>query len=121
MVQDEGSGQSPEKLEAGSFRLVSAGSIWKLVHVAFRVLSLLVALALVLIDLQFVLGLFLWTRGVAENFRALALAPLFLILGELAATTPRLLVVALIVFRDVHAACGLLLVHIERFVPRRAQ
>ena len=87
-----------EKIETGSFRLVSAASIWKLVHIAFRVLSLLVALALVLIDLHFVLSLFPWTRGVAENFRALTLAPLFLLMGELAGTVPRLLVIALIVF-----------------------
>jgi small-conductance mechanosensitive channel len=86
-----------KKIETGSFQLVSAASIWKLIHIAFRILSLLLALFLVLLDLHFVLSLFPWTRGVADNFRALALAPVFWILSELEATAPGLLVIALIV------------------------
>ena len=87
-----------KRIETGSFQLVSAASIWKLVHIAFRLLSLMVALFLVLVELHFVLSLFPWTRGAAENFRTVVLTPLFLILGELEATAPGLLVIALIVF-----------------------
>src|SRR5262249_36482775 len=47
-----------ERIERGSSRLISAASIWKAVHGASALITLFVALALVLLDLQFVLGLF---------------------------------------------------------------
>jgi len=87
-----------EKFEKSSLQIVSAASIWKLVRSAFRLLSLLVALSLVLIELHFVLGLFPWTRDTAENLRTLTLAPPLLILSRLLTILPRLLVIALIVF-----------------------
>ena len=57
-----------KRIETGSFQLVSAASIWKLVHIAFRILSLMVALFLVLVELHFVLSLFPWTRGAQTTF-----------------------------------------------------
>jgi small-conductance mechanosensitive channel len=85
-----------EKIETGSFRFISAVSIWKAVHAAFRIVVLLLALALVIVGIHFVLMVFPWTRGFAENFKHLALAPLFAVLGELIGTTPKLLVIVLI-------------------------
>ncbi|MGH7933326.1 MAG: mechanosensitive ion channel family protein [Candidatus Binataceae bacterium] len=87
-----------EKIETKSLRLVSAASIWRVVRMGFTLLSLLIALSLVLFYLHFVLSLFPWTRGYAENFRMLTIAPLLLLLGELASTAPKLLLIALIVF-----------------------
>lgn len=87
-----------QKLETRALWLVSAASIWRVVRVVFTFLSLFVALALILIYCHFVLGLFPWTRGLAANFRALTLTPLLLLLGALAGTAPKLLVIALIVF-----------------------
>jgi small-conductance mechanosensitive channel len=87
-----------QKLETRASRLVNAASIWRVFRAVFTLLSLFVALALILIYFHFVLGLFPWTRGLAANFRALTLTPLLLLLGELASTAPKLLVIALIVF-----------------------
>src|SRR4029077_14264000 len=44
-----------EKIETGSFRFISAVSIWKAVHAAFRIVVLLLALALVIVGIHFVL------------------------------------------------------------------
>ena len=87
-----------QRLETTASRLVSAASIWRVVRFVSRLLSLSVALALTLIYVHFILGLFPWTRGFAADFRALTVAPLLLLLGELAGTVPKLLVIAVIVF-----------------------
>jgi small-conductance mechanosensitive channel len=87
-----------QKLESKSFRLVSAASVWRIVHVVFRITSLLVSLSLILFYSHFTLGLFPWTRSYAENFRSLTITPLLALLGQLASTAPKLLVVALIAF-----------------------
>ena len=87
-----------QELETTALRLVSAASIWRVVRVVFRLLSLSVALALILIYVHLIFGLFPWTRGIAANFRALTFTRLALLLGELAGTVPKLLVIALIVF-----------------------
>ena len=86
-----------EQIERGTFRLVSAASIWRMVHVASALLSLFTAAALTFIYCHFVLSLFPWTRGFADSFRTWALAPLFAVVRELVSTTPKLLVIALIV------------------------
>jgi len=87
-----------QKIETKSLRLISAASVWRVVRVGFTLLSLLVALSLILIYFHFILGLFPWTRGYAENFRALTIGPLLLLLGELANIAPKLLAIALIAF-----------------------
>ncbi len=86
-----------EKIEKGTYRIMNAAWIWRAVHVASAGLSLLTATALSFICLHFVLSLFPWTRGAANNVRSMALAPLFALLGELTSMTPKLLVIALIV------------------------
>ena len=86
-----------EQIERGTFRLVSAASIWRVLHVASALLSLFTAAAITFIYCHFVLSLFPWTRGFANSFRTWALAPLFVVLRELISTTPKLLVIALIV------------------------
>ncbi len=86
-----------EKIETRAHRLVSARSIWRAVHAGFRILSVLAAGALLFIYVHFVLGLFPWTRGFAEHFRHLVLAPIIMLLSEAAAAVPNLLLVALII------------------------
>jgi small-conductance mechanosensitive channel len=87
-----------QKIETRSLRFVSAASVWRVVRVVFAALSIFVALSLVLLYFHFVLALFPWTRGYAENFRAFTITPLLLLLRQLADTLPKLLMIVLVVF-----------------------
>jgi len=71
-----------EKIEKGTFRVISAAWIWRAVHVACAGLSLFAAIALAFIYLHFVFRLFPWTRGFADSVRTLALVPLFAVLAR---------------------------------------
>src|SRR5215469_1947954 len=85
-----------EHIEEGSLRLISAASIWRALHIAFRIFGLFAAVACSLFYLHFVLRLFPWTRGYADSFRTVALAPVFAVLGAVLGATPKLLVIVLI-------------------------
>lgn len=86
-----------ERIEKGTFRLISAASIWRVLHVLATLLGLFGAVALAVIYLHLVLNLFPWTRALAHNVRSLALMPLFVVLSDLASTTPKILVIVLVV------------------------
>ena len=86
-----------EHIESGTFRLVSAGSIWIVVRFIVRLASLVAALALFYAYLHIVLNLFPWTRGLAGNLRALTVAPLLALAGEMLASIPSLLVIFVII------------------------
>jgi small-conductance mechanosensitive channel len=86
-----------ENIESRAHRLVSAHSIWRAVHAAFRMLSVLAAVVLTFVYIHFVLGLFPWTRVYAVNFRHLAFAPLNLLVSRAIASVPNLLLIAVIV------------------------
>lgn len=85
------------EIETRAYRLVSARSIWQAVHVVFKVLSAAGVAVLLFIYIQFVLGLFPWTRGYAENFRHIVLGPLAMLVDRVTAAIPDLLLIALIV------------------------
>ena len=86
-----------ENIESRAHRLVSAHSIWRAFHAAFRILSLLAAVALTFVYIHFVLGLFPFTRVYAVNFRHFAFAPLNLVVSTAIASVPNLLLIAVIV------------------------
>jgi small-conductance mechanosensitive channel len=86
-----------ENIETKAYRLVSAASIWRAIHALFIALCVTVAAAVLIICLHFLLDLFPWTRAYAENFRHLALVPLFFLMREAAAVVPNLLLIALFV------------------------
>jgi small-conductance mechanosensitive channel len=86
-----------EHLESGTFRLVSAGSIWIAIRFTIRLLALITALALLYGYLHIVLNLFPWTRSLSANLGALTVAPLLVLVKELAAAIPNLLIIFVII------------------------
>lgn len=86
-----------EHIESGTFRLISAGSIWLAIRFTIRFLTLVAALALFYAYLHIVLDFFPWTRPLSANLRALTLAPLLVPANELVAAIPSLLIIFLIV------------------------
>ncbi len=86
-----------EHLESGTFRLITAESIWIAIRFTIRLLSLIAVLALLYGYLHIVLDLFPWTRSVSSNLRALTLAPLLVLMNELAAAIPSLLIIFVII------------------------
>jgi small-conductance mechanosensitive channel len=86
------------QIEEGSFRIISEHSVWSAVHFVFRLFSLLAALALFYIYLDFVLALYPWTRGFATNLREATLAPVLALCRGILGSIPDILVLALIVF-----------------------
>jgi small-conductance mechanosensitive channel len=86
-----------ENIESRAHRLVSAQSIWRAFHAAFRILRVLAAVVLSFVYIHFVLGLFPWTRVYAVNFRHLAFAPMNLLVSRAIGSVPNLLLIAVIV------------------------
>lgn len=86
-----------EHIESGTFRLISAGSIWLAIRFTFRFLTLVAALALFYTYLHIVLDFFPWTRPLSANIRALTLAPVLVLVNELLAAIPSLLIIFVIV------------------------
>jgi len=86
-----------EHIESGTFRLISAGSIWLAIRFTIRFLTLVAALALFYAYLHIVLDFFPWTRGLSANLRALTVAPLLVLANELVAAIPRLLIIFVII------------------------
>jgi small-conductance mechanosensitive channel len=86
-----------EHIESGTFKLISAGSIWVVVRFIVRLASLVAALALMYAYLHIVLNLFPWTRALSGNLRALTVTPFVALAGEVLASIPSLLVIFVIV------------------------
>jgi small-conductance mechanosensitive channel len=86
-----------EHVESGTFRLISARSIWLAIRFTIRFLTLVAALALFYAYLHIVLDFFPWTRALSANLGALTVAPLLVLANELLAAIPRLLIIFVIV------------------------
>jgi small-conductance mechanosensitive channel len=86
-----------DKIESGTFRLIRAGWIWIGVRFIVRLVMGIASIAILYTFLHIVLNYFPWTRPVAVHLRALTLAPLLALAGELAAAIPSLLIIVLIV------------------------
>ena len=86
-----------DQIESETFRLVRAGWIWIGVRFIVRLVIGIASLAIFYAYLQIVLNYFPWTRPVSVHLRALILAPLLALGGELAAAIPSLVIVLLIV------------------------
>jgi small-conductance mechanosensitive channel len=86
-----------EQIESGTFRLIRAGWIWIGVRFIVRLVMGIASFAIFYAYLHIVLNLFPWTRPVSVHLRALTLAPLLALAGEVAAAIPSLLILLLIV------------------------
>ncbi len=86
-----------EHVESGTFRLISAGSIWLAIRFTIRLLTLVAALGFFYAYLHIVLDVFPWTRALSASLRALTVAPLLVLANELLAAIPRLLIIFLII------------------------
>ncbi len=86
-----------EHVETGTFRLISAGSIWLVIRFTTRLLTLVAVIALFYAYLHIVLDIFPWTRALSASLRALTFAPLLVLANELLAAIPRLLILFLII------------------------
>ena len=86
-----------EKMESRTFRLISAESIWIIVRLILRLLTLIAGLALFYAYLHIVLDLFPWTRGLLVGLRALTVAPFLVLIGEILAAIPSLLIIFVII------------------------
>lgn len=86
-----------EHIESGTFRLISAGSIWLAIQFASRVFALLMAMAVTYGYLHIVLDLFPWTRSFASTLRSLTVAPLLHLLYQVLGAVPQLLIIFLII------------------------
>ncbi len=86
-----------EHVETGTFRLISAGSIWLVIRFTTRLLTLVAVIALFYAYLHIVLDIFPWTRALSASLRALTFAPLLVLVNELLAAIPQLLIIFLII------------------------
>jgi len=89
--------QAFEQMETRTFRLISAESIWLVVRFVARLVGLIAALAIFYAYLHIVLDFFPWTRGLLVGLRALTVAPFLLLISEILATIPSLLIIFAIV------------------------
>jgi hypothetical protein len=86
-----------EHIEAGTFRLIRARSIWVAMRFATRLFALVAALTILYVYLHIVLDYLPWTRALSANLRGSTVAPLLVLARESVAAIPRLLVIFVIV------------------------
>lgn len=86
-----------DQIESETFRLIRAGWIWIGVRFIVRLAMGIASLAIFYAYLHIVLSYFPWTRPVSVHLRALTLAPLSALAGEVAAAIPSMLILLLIV------------------------
>lgn len=84
-------------VQVQSYQILGAGQIWGGLKVIAKVVGLLLFLATAYVYLQFVLGLFPWTRPVADRLLEYFLDPLAVISRAVAAEIPNLILIVLIV------------------------
>jgi hypothetical protein len=86
-----------EGLEAQSFHLLRARQVLTALHTILKTLSVVSVLVLVYVYLNFVLGLYPWSRPLAQYLFALFLHPLYTIGTAVLTTLPNLVFVAILV------------------------
>jgi small-conductance mechanosensitive channel len=86
-----------EGLEKESIQLVRASQLWKALHGAFKALRVLLALVILYVYLNFVLGLYPWTRPAAQGLFDLIMDPLRAMGSALISEIPNLVFLALLV------------------------
>lgn len=86
-----------EQIEAETFRLIRAESIWVAMRFATRLFALVAALAIFYVYLHIALDYLPWTRPLSSDLHALTIAPLLVLAREAVAAIPRLLVIVVIV------------------------
>lgn len=86
-----------ESIEAGSFNLIRAQTIWQAARIVIKVLGAALLIAGAFVYLRFVLGLFPWTRGVSEQLLATLLGKVGDVVVALLLAIPNLAVVVIVV------------------------
>jgi small-conductance mechanosensitive channel len=86
-----------EGLERESIQLIRASQLWKALHGAFKALRVLVMLVILYVYLNFVLGLYPWTRPAAQGLFGLVMDPLRAMGSAVIGEIPDLVFLALLV------------------------
>jgi small-conductance mechanosensitive channel len=86
-----------ESIEAGSFNLVRAQTIWQAARIIVRVVGTAILISGGFAYLRFVLGLYPWTRGFSERLLATVLAEVGDVAITLLLAIPNLAIVAIVV------------------------
>ena len=85
-----------EGLQAQSHQLIQAGQVWKSVHSLFQGLHVLAVLVAAYLYVNFVLGLYPWTRPFAGSLLAMFIDPLRVMGAGLLGAMPGLVFVAIL-------------------------
>jgi len=67
---------SVDSLESKSFRLISSDKLWRVINILFRAIKIVVIVCIIVVFLEYILGLFPWTNNVAVSTIKLFLNPL---------------------------------------------
>ena len=86
-----------EGLEAQSFQLLQARQLLMALHTFLKTLSVLSVLVIVYVYLNFVLGLYPWSRPLAQQLFALFLHPLYTIGTAVLSAMPNLVFLAILI------------------------
>jgi small-conductance mechanosensitive channel len=86
-----------ERIEAGSFFLIRAKTIWDVAHAILVALGVLLAATGIYLYLDFVLNLYPWTRGIAHNLLAMLMAPVVGIGTRILFAIPNIIVLVIVV------------------------
>lgn len=86
-----------QDLQIQSFQLVQAERLWQAVQGLVHGVRTLVTLLLILATCEYILGLFPWTRLLADQVLALLLAPLNTVVEGVLAAIPGLIFIAILV------------------------
>jgi len=86
-----------DQIEAGSFQLIRARSIWRAAHAIVTTVTLLLAIVGFYSYLHFVLNLYPWTRGFADRLFTLLLGPVGGVAMKILLSIPDLIIIAIVV------------------------
>ena len=64
-----------DNMEHKSFNLIRSGQLWKTIQILFKTLKIIVIVLVIAVFLQYILGLFPWTTGIAAYTLDLLLDP----------------------------------------------
>lgn len=87
-----------KNLEIKGFPILTAEQVWAVTHGVIRVARVLAVLAVLYLYLNFVLGLYPWTRALANRLTTLVLDPLATIGSALVAAVPNLIFLTFLFF-----------------------
>ncbi len=105
-----------DNLKAKSFQFFSTGSLWGAILSFIGTLQLVVSLVIFYVYLNFVLGLFPWTRALALRLFSILVEPLQVLGGAFVDSLPSLIFLAILflITRYILKAAGLFFIGIDK-------